>query len=91
MIKDNAIEFLNPEIAWILERVKAESELFMKAPEEGLRKHGEKPIQEQGEDIIGGYWDTLLGEAMMGHLRNRKWIDFTYDTIGKLPYSLISL
>ena len=56
-----------------------------------MRRQRGKSIQEQGEDIIGGYWYTLLGEAMMARLRNRKWIDFTYDTIGKLPYSLISL
>lgn len=91
MIKDNEIVFVNPKIGLILERSKKEYELFMKSPEEGMRKKREKSIQKLGEDIIGGYWDTLLGEAMMGRLRNRKWIDFTYDTIGKLPYSLISL
>lgn len=91
MIKDNAIEFVNPEIGWILERIKEESESFKNSPDAGMQKEREKSVQEQGEDIIGAYWYTLLGEAMMGRLRNRKWIDFTYDTIGKLPYSLISL
>ena len=83
MICDNGIEFKNPEIEEMLE--------------ENIKYvTGEQEVVDRGDlqnfkDILSGFWFSLLNDAMMLKLPKEDWIDFTYETIGKLPKALASL
>ena len=91
MIKDNEIIFKNIRIEELIESWRQETTQYGLFTPEAKKLWAEKTIQDEGETIIAGYWVSLLVEAMMDRLRTRKWIDFTYETIERLPYSLISL
>lgn len=91
MIKDNEIIFANPNIELFIKRNMESIVLSQKDPEKAAQIIRGKSIQELGEEIIGGYLDTLLNKAMMRNLTAEQWIDLTYDTIDKLPYALIAL
>lgn len=91
MIKDNIIIFKNPRVEELLEIKRRETLQYGLSTPEAMKQLTKKTMQEQGESIIVGYWFSLLEEAMMERLRMRKWIDFSYETIERLPYSLISL
>ena len=90
MIKEDEIIFKNPKIEELIERSRQE-ELQCGNAAEFRKQFAEKSMQECGETIIVGYWRSLLEDAMIGRLHIGKWMDFTYETIDRLPYSLISL
>ena len=91
MIKDKEIIFKNSKIEDLIEKSRQEMVQYNMPTFKAGRLIEGKSVQEQGESIIAGYWVSLLADAMMNRLRVKMWIDFTYDTIERLPYSLSSL
>ena len=92
MITKNEIIFNNPKIEAMMDADREFSVLRMAGSvEEATRRMSSLTVQEIGEQIIAGYWTSLIADAMMGTLRYKKWFDFTYETLHNLPFSIVAL
>lgn len=92
MVLRDEIIFKNPVIDKMLEKEIRDAALPLSIRNEAIKERYKSiSTQEIGEEIIAGYWYSLICEVMMNTLGFKKWIDFTYDTLHNLPVVLTSL
>ena len=91
MIRENEIIFNNPKIEAMIDDHVRSIKQYKEDFENWKKDYLKMSLLEHCEGMIGGYWYSLLSEAMMTRLSSDQWIDFTYDTIGRLTYPLTAL
>lgn len=86
MIKEKEIIFKNEKI----EEYIGKHLQFMKSKNQ-YQAQSKMSAEENAANILAGYWFSLLNDAVMNHLPVEDWIDFSYETIDKLPIALAAL
>ncbi len=91
MIREDGIEFKNPRIEEIINYSNENQSVLFG---EDQRKAGafirSLSKQQLAENVVGGFWYSFF-ECMMNDVRPEMWFDFTYDTLDRLPATVIAL
>ncbi len=91
MIENGTITFNSKQLAEILEASARSTEYYRQNGIEKYRKYlKDMTIQEAGENMFGGYLESLL-EVVMESAERDNWIDFTYSTMKNIPLALLLL
>lgn len=92
MITPEGIKFKNQKIEeMLLAQIEDSKAIEGKSMEEVAAFLKKKNRQQQGESLISGFWYSFLNDAMMNHIDNNDWFDFTYETLPKLSLAIAAL